>query len=52
MVYRMIVARHDRGEGHRARRRRKADAVQRRSMDEGDLFARSLTADDIRGLLG
>ncbi len=50
MVYRMI-ARETIEEKVVALARRKA-ALFRGVMDEGDLFSSSLTAEDIRGLLG
>jgi SNF2 family DNA or RNA helicase len=50
MVYR-VIARHTIEEKVAALARRKA-ALFSGVMDEGDLFASSLTAEDIRGLVG
>ena len=49
MVYRLIAARHDRGEGHGARRPGKAELFTG-VMDDGDVFGAALDADDIRAL--
>ena len=51
LVYRLVSHGHDRGEGDGAEARGKA-ALFTGVLDDGDLFSGSLSAADIRGLLG